>query len=312
MASTASILDIFEDGSGLELIQLDSSLATELNGNLVKDGGGTVSYESGVFSDAIKITGDYEVQGLQSFPFTNELQGDATISLWYKVNALTQEDLGIFTFNNASFGGCGLYLDSSDNIVYSEGNWNNILLEPATLSTWIHVAIVWDWTSQVIKLYLDGVESGSIAYTTNREVSDSFDALRIGNHPYTWYANCSVDQIRLISKAVSTEEIALLMSEERSQVKTTFNQSSTIEPYTANVFEQTSIVENVTVNIFEQSSTVESVIVNIFEQSSYLNKGAKSIFYQSSTVSNIKNKTIFNQVQTVEEPRQSIMIRRVN
>jgi hypothetical protein len=176
-----------------------------------------------------------------------------TVAFWYKHDGQTKNNKGgngpeyIMSFKQTSVDGknhwsgstCLIFLEGNNTAcavktmwVDKNGNdswwtWENAQAIPALLDNkWHHIAIVYDATSSVAKLYVDGVANpntkgwsghGPIALDNNR-----IQEVRIGAGPAAattdtddWLASTwkgGLDQLRLYTKVLSASEVQSLFS----------------------------------------------------------------------------------------------------
>lgn len=99
--------------------------------------------------------------------------------------------------------------------VYAEGdNGQNTSVRPVsslfnTLDQWHHVAVEYDLSAGTLKIFIDGIQSGSaIDISTFDDVT--FGAFQLGNYGGTAGIDGYIDDFAVISRALTTEELSAL------------------------------------------------------------------------------------------------------
>jgi len=147
-----------------------------------------------------------------------------TISAWVKGNASgTSAAEGIVAKDAASR---GFYLSAFTSnavrfLVSDDGSTNdsiNSTNNSIPNDTWVHVAAAWDGSS--ITIYVDGV-SNATAATVNATttINDNAEDLSVGRYKYggsTYYYDGSLDDIRVINRALTAAEVETLYQQGRA------------------------------------------------------------------------------------------------
>ncbi len=76
-----------------------------------------------------------------------------------------------------------------------------------TMSGWVHVALVADWTNRVVRLYIDGVSGIPLPLTTMPFVDPRDGPLRIGKTSSSTTGSFDIDEFRLTLRAASAAEV---------------------------------------------------------------------------------------------------------
>ena len=205
-SSTKSTTDIFGDGSGVALYELDED---------ANDTGGT----SGKFGSAAHFNGSSSKIDLPNFmPSGN---ASRSVSMWIKTTQTTAATLfqygsgatsQLFNFR-INDGGAG----GGANTI-GIGFFANDFNRPATGlmdGNWHHVAATYDGTNA--KIYIDGVQTGADFATGG--VNTTASTALIGSNGGSFILNGQIDQVRLYSSALSSTDVANLYAE--SNVPTT-------------------------------------------------------------------------------------------
>ena len=159
MADTSDTLDIFNDGSCLELVQFNSNLHTYSHSDFTLEAG-ILSFDPGVFYDAVRMDGSSEISGFKDFDFTGELQGDAAFSCHINLHSLPSSDVAAFNFSRDAFGSFLVVLNGDNDLVVQNG-WGEIGKMTPSLSQWYHIVINWDWTNSIMEAFVEGMAARS-------------------------------------------------------------------------------------------------------------------------------------------------------
>jgi hypothetical protein len=108
----------------------------------------------------------------------------------------------------------GLFLEDGDfifKVAFPDGGWGRQVWArvPAAAGVWTHVAGVFDGTSGVIKIYVNGV-LGATVETGASELQESDRALVIGNHPEWNSYQGLIDDVRLYDQPLSDAQLQRL------------------------------------------------------------------------------------------------------
>ena len=195
-SSTKSTTDIFGDGSGVALYELDEDA------------------NSSNFAQAAVFNGSSSKISATGMSLT-----EANISLWLKLNTLSKEH-HIFSFDYNSTNGFLLFYEpttfNSLSIIDVAGDYVTLSLLPSNTiqaDTWYHISL--NITSTQATLYLNGVAQTPVSnnrgnttfpmpfelgYATTRDKTDA-------------YLNGSIDQVRIYDTALSSGDITNLYNE---------------------------------------------------------------------------------------------------
>ncbi|MHA1597624.1 MAG: LamG-like jellyroll fold domain-containing protein [Alphaproteobacteria bacterium] len=98
--------------------------------------------------------------------------GDFTVECWIRINAATTSDCIVGNTTTGDAAKWRTYYDTARKIVWGSGSLAKLTGTTAlTLATWYHVAIV--RVSGTVKIYIDGVEDGSVADSTDYSLTDN-------------------------------------------------------------------------------------------------------------------------------------------
>lgn len=181
-----------------------------------------------------KLSGAMHFDGTEDYVFIDNYQKPdafATYSAWVKADRLTTWGTILKNWGEWNSGQIQLGLESDTgrlSVHVIQGSGNEVTCtEQSTfpLDTWQHIAVVADGSQ--IRLYRNGVETASTGY--NGSLKTSFAPLGIGvkpndsgngpagsgTSPGYWCGD--IDDVRIYSTALTTEEIGVLSSFERHQ-----------------------------------------------------------------------------------------------
>ena len=203
-SSTKSTTDIFGDGSGVALYELDDSAND--TGGYPYGTGDIDSGQSGIFN------GSSSQLVKSSFASLSQVG----ISMWVNIADVTSNYTLIARYGTYREFAIYNYQASNGFVasIYYDGNSGNAVELTAgdylKNNTWHHIAFTSDGTTQP-KLYIDGIERGtsqgfSPAYYTSTE------DLQIGAGVGRWLDG-KIDQVRIYSTALSSSDVTNLVSE---------------------------------------------------------------------------------------------------
>jgi hypothetical protein len=96
-------------------------------------------------------------------------------------------------------------------IVTSGGGWSVVAGATAlSPNQWYHLALTFDDASRMLRIYLDGVQDGELSVPNGLEHRIG-GGLTIGTYQ-TRYLNGMIDDVRIYDKALSQQELALVMT----------------------------------------------------------------------------------------------------
>ena len=171
---------------------------------------GNVTYSTVDGIPCASFSGSYlSGNGGGSLPQTDS---DRTFSCWAKASSNDTAPYGLFAYGNAAENQCIQWLISGKKIQASGGyNSSNegYSNEIADISKWHHYTV--KHSNGVSYFYVDGVASGSFAYTRNTS-SDSF-SIGIALDHSTGSASKNIAAVRLYDRALTDKEISDLANE---------------------------------------------------------------------------------------------------
>ena len=193
--------------------EMISSLPVETDGLIaameLDEGTGTttysVPYTSGQIGEAMWFDGvdDYMIA-----IGTETITDDGTISLWFKVNEMTDGDR-LFQ-KGSGVRPALLYVGATNNIRFQayNGSAHSIANATTTLEndTWIFVAATWEKDNKV-KLYYNGVlEGDATLFGSIQEQANPYVFGRRGNQDDDYF-NGTIDDVRIYSDVLTADEI---------------------------------------------------------------------------------------------------------
>ncbi|WP_288955247.1 LamG domain-containing protein [uncultured Polaribacter sp.] len=205
-SSTKSTTDIFSDGSGVALYELDEDANdTGLAGSAIDAG------QSAVFPTSANLIGGSSLE-----TFFNQRR-TCSLSMWFKTTSTA-------TGNNQIFSS---YATASFNLftVFDNGTIKNLTRYSNSTSTttsdrsdlndgnWHHIAVTLDTTSNVQKLYIDGVENDSQSVSSAGWNGTGIGAGFMGSS----YA-ASIDDARIYSDVLSAAEVEYIFNADNSNI----------------------------------------------------------------------------------------------
>jgi len=134
---------------------------------------------------------------------------EITIEAWVKVNSgmLDGDFHRIASKENSWY--FGAYNNKFHGIIGDGSNWINSPTTTFTSTniitdTWYHVALVYDDSTNIVEIYLNGVSDGT---TTADGFGSNTNGVRIGKYLSAQLWNGTIDEVRIYNRALSAEEI---------------------------------------------------------------------------------------------------------
>ncbi len=198
-------------GSGGTGTARDSS-TSNINGTLTNMSTTTPARVQGRLGQALNFDGvnDYVTFGTgQSFASTDS----HTYAAWVKPISYPGTYNGIIAYNTSGTGG-GLYVYTSGNVAAALVKGGNVLfsgVRAISLNTWTHLVFAYNGTSNVGKLYVNGVldaTSGALGAWSGSETSPRNIGAYAGGAAYWW--NGAIDDARVYNRELSAAEVKLL------------------------------------------------------------------------------------------------------
>jgi hypothetical protein len=203
-STTKSTTDIFGDGSGVALYQLD--------GNANDTGGASGKYGSAAHfnGSSSKIVADYHGGNSGSFSFwLNVADYDSSAGRQgiISTGSGTNTSLRFVIYDDDKF--YWQYGDSGDSISFAQSN--------VTENTWVH--IVATYTTTDLEVY---VNNSSVASGTKSAKSFSHGNLQIGNDEAnnTWFLDGRVDDLRIYSDVLTSTEVGYIYNNTTASIPT--------------------------------------------------------------------------------------------
>ena len=216
--------DIFGDSSGVALYNLDSDASTAPDGtdysgtptNVDFGVGGQVNYgarfNSSSSSKIVLPTLSSDFVGANS----------RSVSAWVKITSTPSASLCIFNSgDNVSLQSFGYFIGTSRQVIISYYNRNWETSETISLDTWNHILFTYNGgaveNSSNSKIYINGTlatlgsDTGSATGSAN--TPNANHAIGVYNATSQYFFNGSIDQVRLFSKALSSDEVSTLYAE---------------------------------------------------------------------------------------------------
>ena len=218
-SSTTDIVDLFKDGSGVALYQLDGNVA-DTGGRY--DGVATdINYDTGKFGQAAVFNGSSSYIDLTNI----NISGDYSISLWFNLPSISNSSSypSVFCIDTGSS-------DDSWTFIISSASGNSGFL--GTIGG-IHIDTRKDrsWNTNhfynmvfsvkggdSLKIYIDGnlLETNDLSSSSNINLKDLYLGFGVGfpsgNETKT-YVESSIDELRIFNRALTDDEINQLYNE---------------------------------------------------------------------------------------------------
>jgi len=214
-SSTKSTTDIFSDGSGIALYELESNAndtggtynGTATNVTFDYDGAwyGTPSYATGVFGQAASFNGTNNGINLPS------ISNVKSINLWVNMNSLPSGESQIYFADDASQQISLTYFSTNNSFLLYVYTGTGAFITPFTpsINTWYMLSVVTNPTNTY--LYVNGQYYGSVGFAVSNFTPTQHS---IGYYSVTGrYLNGSIDQVRIFNTALSAGAVTSLYNE---------------------------------------------------------------------------------------------------
>ena len=186
------------------------------NGNLI----GGATYGPSPAGQAFDLTGSGDHVSMdQPFPPMN-VGDDFTISLWMKMTSPSPNWGALFDTRKTSFYGFAIAVNPNGapwiagRCNNSDNSWS-CSGSATTLGEWHHVAVVFNWATATVELYVDGAlaDSNSLSACTGFTVSDKiFLGLSSEMNPIYEFAGL-IDEVQVYDRVLNSSEIGTLYIE---------------------------------------------------------------------------------------------------
>ncbi len=207
--SAQAVLDLYDQSSGLvSQWKFDEGIGTVAN-DWVDGNNGTINgatWTTGKSGSALSLDGNDSVQipGLLGQP------QNITLSAWVQLNVKDTSGAEVISLGDH----VAIRLDSSNGakgFYYDGTTWRGTDTGVSYAGTgWHHVVYVIDDTNNIQKVYVDGVEKGSTAYTQSISYTGLGSNTFIGRHGNSG-GNCDfsgiIDDVSIYNKALSAQEV---------------------------------------------------------------------------------------------------------
>ena len=187
----------------------DSTLATyKLNGYLGDDSGKSVplqsassTYGSGVFDQALYLTGGQTASQTSTSYGSMNITGSYTVSFWFKATTGGKRNL-IWYVDNIGYNGQIEF--GSDNRLYFGGA--TITSQTYSVNTWYHIVMSFNISNGFIQAYVDGQNIGSRTLPSSSGSTQCFGHGAVGLTGY-------IDQVRIFDRILDSGEVTQLYNE---------------------------------------------------------------------------------------------------
>ena len=167
---------------------------------------GTSKISNGIFGEAYNFDGiNDEITG--SFTTPIDLTNNGSLSLWFKVPAITPASEYLFTLQAGDRFVGRLKNDGNLNFIVYDTTWRNTEASSNyPTDEWVHAVFI--WTTNDFYIYMNGVNGTHISRGTQSPATSS--SFVFGNSLITNYLNGSMDEIILFNRSITQEEVLSL------------------------------------------------------------------------------------------------------
>ena len=213
--------DIFGDSSGVALYSLDYD-ASDASGTY--DGTPT-NIDFGVdgqINYGARFNGSSSKIALPSLGSGFTGSSSRSVSAWVKITSTPSGSIAIFNSGSAATNqSFGYFIGTSRQVIISYYNRNWQTSETISLDTWNHILFTYNGgaveTSSNSKIYINGTPAtlGSTTGSATGSINtpDTNHTIGVFSPTNSLYFNGSIDQVRLFSKALSSDEVSTLYAE---------------------------------------------------------------------------------------------------
>ena len=216
VTNTVSKVDPFGDSSGVALYRLENS-ANDEGGVYNGTWGGTPAYTTGVFGQAANFVGGSTYINTN---IDNELQTSVfSYSLWFNASVIDSTPRHLIARYSASAGAAAFWgRVESGKIAFgsygANGSFLNVEIPGINVNTWYNIVAVYDGSD--IKYYLNGEKTATIVSGSATPVNITTVPIILGQingYIGTYAFNGSIDQVRILNKALTPLEVESLYRE---------------------------------------------------------------------------------------------------
>ncbi len=297
VVDSSGTIDVFGDGSCIDLFTLNSTLKSENNRSFSVISG-SASFGDGVFGKAYHGDTSTEVK-LSDGVFPSGLRTSCSLSFWMKPDLTIDDKTGLF-YNFSDWGGICISIHGGSLKIKVFGTGIRYEMTGAE-QRWYFVTIVWDTVSDLCSIFLDGSEVIQVQWTSDREYHNSYNGFWLnGIAEYgSFLSGFSSDQIRFFNRPLTADEISKLYAERVADGLIT--QSASVGAYSVPKMAQSASVESYIVDTLSQSQSVGAYAVDILPQSQNIQNYEEETFTQSASIATQYASQWFQQMQRVHE-----------
>ena len=214
--ATASVLDVFLDGSCLDLVTLDGNVDTVNNGSFSVSGDPAV-FVSGKYGQAYHTTFDTGVKMASPRVMPASFRSDASISFFVRQNANPTDDAILFLYDQSDFGAVYLsyILGLDQHQINHAGSSTGSTVISLVNGAFTHVCVEYSVANDLVSVYVNNVLAGTDTWDGDR-TAVGIDECWVGgvNFGGTEYrSDCDIDQIRFFNKTLTGTEREKLLHE---------------------------------------------------------------------------------------------------
>ena len=197
-ASTIDTVDIFGDSSLTDYYKLDGGLTNEKSGGTSLQSGSS-TFGDGILGQALYLSGGQTASQTSTSYGSMNISGSYSVSFYFKATTVGKRNMLWYL---ESIGGYSNQVElGSDNRLYFGGA--TITSQTYSANTWYHLAISSNASNGLIEAYVNGQPIGS---RTANSGSGSTQCFGHGSVGLTGY----IDQVRIFNKIISDSNAATL------------------------------------------------------------------------------------------------------
>ena len=211
--ATANTLDVFGDGSCVDLVTLDGNIDTVNNGSFTVVGD-PATYVTGKYGQAYKGTLSTTVKMASPRILPTGKRTNSSISLWVRQRVVPSANAMILLYDDNDWGGVTVQYDTTEGYMVGVSDVDVVLLTVVT-GVMHNIVIEFDAALNKMDVYVDKILKGSTAWTADREPFGVDECwLNGADFSGTEYrSEHDIDQIRFFNRPLSSAEREILFDE---------------------------------------------------------------------------------------------------
>ncbi len=264
MASTKDSLNIFGDGSCLEVYRFNSSLSG-LNATTCVLDEGNETYVTAKFDEGVSFDGVTQL----SSPNPMASATDKSVSLHVQVNQAQPDYTYLCNMmDDANFLDLRIQVMGDGRVritLYDSDMTYHFVYFTYTIGQLHHIVVTEDTVGGVLKIYVDEVIIYDIAtwvgYAGIYAFSMTYGARDNGNYS----TNCVIDQVRFFNRYLTLDDVEQLYTEEIPELnKTSFIDTREVPQINTTYFSDTRAIDGISVFHFDDTRAVTPLSLFIF------------------------------------------------